>query len=146
MRTSVRAPANIVALGLLLCSFSVARADVGDLLAIITHVPTQPTILRTTFLFLLVMLVNYFVNMIVVAVPVSFLAGMPLVSLLRPLVLLTLLGQAADRIGFFVSMLVLVPLTDSPPSPWWLLLGIMFLICGLTVALVVALFLRSRWS
>jgi len=108
---------------------------------------------------MLIMIVNYALNFAVIGIPAILQASAHAKSVALGLIILTILGQLADRIGAFAAMFVSVPIVvvfsgffplqshglDSPVFGYSLFAA--NLICsGVAVGALALWFLRKRWS
>jgi hypothetical protein len=107
----------------------------------------------------LIMVVNYALNFAVIGMPAILRASAHAKSVALGLIILTLLGQLADRIGAFAAVFVSFPISaflstlfpshshglDSPVFAYSLFAA--NLICsGIAVGALALWFLRKRWS
>ena len=107
----------------------------------------------------LIMVVNYVLNFAVIGVPAILRASAHAKSVALGLIILTILGQFADRIGAFAAVFVSYPIAaffsvffpsqshglDSPVFGYSLFAA--NLICsGIAVGALALWFLRKRWS
>ena len=130
-----------LSVGLVAVVSSSASADVGDVLAIITHVPTQPGLWPTLRLVASLMLVNYGVNLVVIGVPLAIIRPIRLWHVLLPVAWLTVVLQLVDRIAvliFFVLAVIVPGLSTSET----LLTSALFVFTGVILGAVVYGFLR----
>jgi hypothetical protein len=107
----------------------------------------------------LIMIVNYVLNFAVIGMPAILRASAHAKSVTLGLIILTILGQLADRIGAFAAVFISFPIAlffsaffpsqshglDSPVFGYSLFAA--NLICsGIAVGVLALWFLRKRWS
>ena len=107
----------------------------------------------------LIMLVNYVLNFIVIGAPAVWKASSSMKTVSMGLVVLTILGQVADRVGAFAAIFISMPLTAlfnvfirSPvpglenPAFGYGIFTANLLCSGIAVGFLAWWFLRKRWS
>jgi hypothetical protein len=128
-----------------------SHADGIDLVRYFARVGGEHSLAITPLLVVLLLLANYALNMLVIGLPAvkSGPAGMQ--SIAVDLVVLTLLGQVADRVGALAAGLGEGPLTNilglQGEGAWlWPLLALNFVFSGIAVGALALYFLRRRWQ
>jgi hypothetical protein len=145
--------AGSVLVGSTLCATEV-RADGIDGYWFLTRAPASLGPAPRLILVVLILLVDYALNLLVIAVPASRF-GVPLATSGREMVVFTLLAQAADRIGMGASILLVVCVRLLLPGtvtmgalgatvPYMLALN--FVSSGALVWLLARHFLLARWA
>jgi hypothetical protein len=90
------------------------------------------------------MVANYALNFLVIGIPVLKVHSVPVRSVATDLIVLTVLGQLADRLGAILALIVLLPYTASI-SFFWPLLALNFLFSGIAVGALALYFLLGEW-
>jgi hypothetical protein len=129
----------------------VARADAIDLVPYFTRVPgghSRPVVVG---LVVVLMLVNYGLNVLVVGLPAFKASPASARTILLGLAWMTLWGQLADRAGAFLALLSADGLAGllrvDGEGAWFVpVLGMNFLFSGLAVGVLALYFLRRRWQ
>jgi hypothetical protein len=107
----------------------------------------------------LIMLVNYALNFIVIGAPAVWKASSSVKTISMGLVVLTILGQVADRIGAFAAIFLAMPLAAlfnvlirssvpglENPAFGYGIFTANLLCSGIAVGFLAWWFLRKRWS
>jgi hypothetical protein len=134
-----------------------AYADGLDL-AYFTRIEGEHSTMGIIGLMILLMIANYALNFLVIGLPALKAGPTTIRSVSFGLVLLTLLGQVADRLGAILAFIVVLPGILNPPltNPWaflgplaflgpWSLLCLNFLFSGIAVGGLAFYFLRRWW-
>jgi hypothetical protein len=126
-------------------------ADGLDVVAYLTRVPPVGSKPGTIGIVAAMMVVNYALNFLVIGLPAIRVAFVRLHLVCTGLVVLTLLGQLADRVGALAAVLLAQPVADllglTGEGAWaWPLLGLNFLFSGVAVGVLAFYFLRRRWK
>jgi hypothetical protein len=127
-----------------------AQADGIDLVTYFSRAPTESIALALPAVALL-MLANYGLNFLVLGLPACRFGGLEKKRVAYSLIWLTLLGQAADRLGAvlagFLAGVVASALRLEGEGSWFIpLLALNFAFSGLAIAALVFVFGRLVWS
>ncbi len=140
---------------LLLLAEGTAIADGIDVLWLMTRIggwETHPILSGAIMIGL--MLVNYVLNVVIVGIPAARLLHIKIGSLLRDLVVFTLLAQISDRVGAVTGFLLSFLFVDlagfggEQAIKFGLVGGVAlnFILSGLGVGLLALWYLRRRWG
>jgi hypothetical protein len=127
-----------------------ARADGIDVAAFVAGGLVPGRGIALVGMIALAMVLNYVINFVIVGIPAIKLGGMDARSVARGLVILTLLGQLADRIGLLAGVLIAIPLENTlgikgEGSFVIPLIASSALCAGIAVGALVYHFVRRRW-
>lgn len=124
-----------------------AFADGIDVVPYLARVGHGRSVIGIIGLVSLWMLMNYALNLVVIGGPAVKLGPATVRSVATGMVLLTLLGQVADRLGAIVAVIAMVPLPIEFGGMVFvsLLLGLNFLFSDVAVGFLALYFLRRRW-
>ena len=129
-----------------------ARADGIDLVPYLTRVTGEGhSPFYVAAMMLLIMATNYALNYAVIGLPAIRLGPVPVRTVAKGLIVLTLLGQIADRVGAVLAVFLAGPVADllglNGVASWAIpLLGLNFIFSGVAVAALAFYFLRGRWG
>lgn len=140
----------LASVGILALCPVASHADGIDLVPYLTRVGYHKSLLITVVLVILFMFLNYVWNFLVIGLPAKHFGGVTRQSILRDLVVLTLGGQFADRVGAYFAGMASDPianLLNLQGEAAWVgpLLILNFLFSGFAIALLVFFFCRWRW-
>ena len=127
-----------------------ALADGIDLVAYFSRTLCENIALAIPVAVLL-MLVNYGVNFLAIGWPALRLGSLPIHSIARSLVWLTLFGQIADRVGAVLAGFLVGPITEvlglTGEGAWVVPLLVMnFLFGAISVGILTFVFTRRLWG
>jgi hypothetical protein len=156
-----RSQIRIFALALLfvMTSSSVARADGLDPAYFIRFDVIEHSWTYICTVLTIIMVVNYLLNFAVIGVPAILRASVPAKRVALGLILLTILGQVADRLGSIAGLFLAMPLSAlvsifvsssdralSSPAFGYSVLASNLICSGFAVGGLALFFLRRRWS
>jgi len=131
-----------------------AHADAIDLWLVFSRVGNwRESPLKTIALLVLVLSVNYGLNLAVLGLPANRL-GVGLKRSAKDLIGFTVLAQVADRVGIVVGFAVATACAivfkcegEGGLAAWFLAgAALNFMFCGITVGLLAYYYLKQRWS
>ena len=139
-----------VAIAALVLFPSVVRADGIDLVPYFSRVNYHGSVEGVIFLVALLMAVNYGLNFVFIGFPAMRLGRIPPRAMASDLVLLTVAGQLADRLGAFLATFAAEPVADllhlHGEGAWaGPLIFLNFVLSGLAIAVLTLFFCWRRW-
>jgi hypothetical protein len=126
-------------------------ADSIDIAAYLTRVNTKGhSLLAIGGLILLLLAIDYLWNLLIIGLSAMRVCAASRAKILIGLIIVTLLGQVADRLGAFLAAITAGPVVRGllrlGAEGWalyWLVGNIIF--SGIAIALLVWFFVRKRW-
>jgi hypothetical protein len=129
-----------------------AYADAIDILAYVTRVNMENRSILSIFaLVLCLAVINYAMNCLFIGIPAIKWCKANPKQVFLGLIILTILGQLADRIGAYIAIFLAVPtahiLKLQGEGSWVIpLIAYNFIFSGLSISFIVYYFLSKRWG
>lgn len=125
----------------LLVLASTCRADGLDVYAWVVRLPPGSSAAVVLASITGILLLDYALNFLVIGWPASRWSDVGTRKVARDLVVLTLLGQLADRAGAILGLILAMPAQE-----YWVFLAANFACTSVLIGWLVARFARKRWG